>query len=712
MHHDPEDVVRFLGRLEIGDFAEGDPILESFRLASRDKKRLRFLRLAGPKTFRNAVQQNAQLLLDPNIPAVEFLLADPFGAPFLRRMDVEMKDATEIWRVRNDIVSFAERLVGLAKSNEAIGVAFHRSDIIWNLCLIGDDIAVVRAYHGPGTGHDASVEVLTLAEGARVRLAESFVEYYESVKRSENTRFVFSSAELQHLGPWPSLFKGNNVYADARRGDCLVKVLMTPEAQEAESAWLSAHTRNLRYLRPVPLDAKQVDDQRSKGGHGIRLRSVPGVTAHQLLLAVQQCAARSAETMGCAEYVVSAVARQAFDALREFRSLWTTEGTSTAALPLCAKPYPWRAKLRDAVTEALPLLVRDRVCIGGCLEEIDGLTERIELHLGTPFRDAQLKNRLIKLDDAALEDVQGWVVKTLLAMPEADVDKWLQEHTWDIDFETGCYLVTEWDDPLHILWADGLGYSSDTIASAGEDLLKAWLGIEDDQPGVRLITSFCRTLREACRRLWYAQVMPNTFATRYRDEDPSRVLRLAFGFAERIAPTKHLLEALSTCIRAWPPMTDRRDVLTVVARPPVRPPSARQRPYDVFIAYSRRDSGLVDRLKNAIELKGFSVFVDRVDVRGGQAFPEMVAAAIKESRVVIALLTENGIASDWVEREVHFAVESHKPLIPVCVDPASLPDRLKLPLGPRTRLDCAGRPFDALFDELWKAVAAVLQTPV
>jgi nucleoside 2-deoxyribosyltransferase len=87
--------------------------------------------------------------------------------------------------------------------------------------------------------------------------------------------------------------------------------------------------------------------------------------------------------------------------------------------------------------------------------------------------------------------------------------------------------------------------------------------------------------------------------------------------------------------------------------------------YKVFMSHSTRDQRLVIALANVLSKFGINVSVAEWYLTPGQRFDKKVFAEIENSDCVVALLTQNGIRSNWVQQEIGYALKSRKPLIPL-----------------------------------------------
>jgi hypothetical protein len=516
----------------------------------------RFLRLGGPRQFRAEIIQIVgptpqvttpayRLLLDDRIPEIEFILTNPNCEAFLTRLDAEGKSITEIWRVKEQVLEFSRGLLraGQQRAQRHFGpirLAFHTTDLIWNLGIAEGQYVVARAYYKSATGHDEHVAEIYLrplrADRPAARLAEALMAYYTSVKQDPRTDVIQTEAELATIGDWPSLFKGNAVLAvDDDAGAWIEKACPSETGDRAEQRVVACPLTDpcpWQYFNPVRLD-RRVQRTSPWKGQTLRLRRVNGMMASDLLWRLQRLAETVPELRPKLETVAGALTYQAFQALREFREAAAGEPAPTPAL----RPYPWEAKLVDALREAGRFIHDSQRDLAGCIEDGRTLGRALVKQAKQPFRDAHLKNRLIVLDpDAPVEEGLAALVRWLpKAEPHAIFER-LRQSTYDIDFETCLWTVTEWDDPLHILWSLPLPLSGRKTAQDSSRLFKPWWPV----PAGALEqlnmwqTLLARSLREYCRRLWYGHVMPKTYLKRYQAEPRDLYLDLALAAARHV----------------------------------------------------------------------------------------------------------------------------------------------------------------------------------
>lgn len=98
--------------------------------------------------------------------------------------------------------------------------------------------------------------------------------------------------------------------------------------------------------------------------------------------------------------------------------------------------------------------------------------------------------------------------------------------------------------------------------------------------------------------------------------------------------------------------------------------------YDVFISYSRADykdpetgellpNSPVSLVKELLDELGVRYWIDEKGIYSGSQFMNEIAEAIDQSRIFLFISTENSNKSQWVERELAFAVEQNKVILPI-----------------------------------------------
>lgn len=104
--------------------------------------------------------------------------------------------------------------------------------------------------------------------------------------------------------------------------------------------------------------------------------------------------------------------------------------------------------------------------------------------------------------------------------------------------------------------------------------------------------------------------------------------------------------------------------------------------YDIFISYRRKGGEfLAHSLYEKLCSDHYSVFLDTESLRSGK-FNEQLLQVIDQCSDVIILLSPHSLdrslknADDWVRREIAYALQKNKNIIPVFLEDFELPDQL------------------------------------
>lgn len=90
---------------------------------------------------------------------------------------------------------------------------------------------------------------------------------------------------------------------------------------------------------------------------------------------------------------------------------------------------------------------------------------------------------------------------------------------------------------------------------------------------------------------------------------------------------------------------------------------------DIFISYSRKDIAIAREIKKKVETKtSVSCWMDMEGIESGSQFQDVIISAINEAKIVLLLLSENSMQSPWVKKEINYAHEKHKKVVPINID--------------------------------------------
>ena len=93
-----------------------------------------------------------------------------------------------------------------------------------------------------------------------------------------------------------------------------------------------------------------------------------------------------------------------------------------------------------------------------------------------------------------------------------------------------------------------------------------------------------------------------------------------------------------------------------------------------FISYASTDASFAEKLRNSLLTEGINVWLDRHDGHAGE-LQHQIWRAIQVHRVVLLVLSEQSVKSDWVENELEMVrekekSEGHPVLCPIALDDA------------------------------------------
>ncbi len=91
--------------------------------------------------------------------------------------------------------------------------------------------------------------------------------------------------------------------------------------------------------------------------------------------------------------------------------------------------------------------------------------------------------------------------------------------------------------------------------------------------------------------------------------------------------------------------------------------------HEIFISYSREDKATVlPYVKQISEAVGKKCWIDLNGIESGVEFEEVIIKAIDECQVVLFMLSDSSLLSKWTKREVIYAEDEGKRIVPVLVD--------------------------------------------
>src|SRR5262245_1619098 len=96
--------------------------------------------------------------------------------------------------------------------------------------------------------------------------------------------------------------------------------------------------------------------------------------------------------------------------------------------------------------------------------------------------------------------------------------------------------------------------------------------------------------------------------------------------------------------------------------------------HDVVVSYSRSDADRVRPVVRRLEEAGVAVWLDRDDIAGARLWGAEIAAAIDSCKVLLFMASSASIVSKGVIREVAVAYDAEKAILPLHLEPITLPN--------------------------------------
>ena len=96
-----------------------------------------------------------------------------------------------------------------------------------------------------------------------------------------------------------------------------------------------------------------------------------------------------------------------------------------------------------------------------------------------------------------------------------------------------------------------------------------------------------------------------------------------------------------------------------------------------FISYSRADSEFALELANELRSSDFNIWLDQLDIPPGGRWDDEVERALRYCDIFMVILTPHSIDSNNVKDEIGYAIDSNKRILPVLLENAAVPFRLR-----------------------------------
>lgn len=109
--------------------------------------------------------------------------------------------------------------------------------------------------------------------------------------------------------------------------------------------------------------------------------------------------------------------------------------------------------------------------------------------------------------------------------------------------------------------------------------------------------------------------------------------------------------------------------------------------HKVFISYSRRDKETAEHLCNILKENGIEYWIDKEGIYSSSNYKELIVDAIEVSKAVIFISSTNSNASINVIREIGYAVNMNKPILPLMLDDTPYAKSIRLDISDIDQID-------------------------
>lgn len=141
--------------------------------------------------------------------------------------------------------------------------------------------------------------------------------------------------------------------------------------------------------------------------------------------------------------------------------------------------------------------------------------------------------------------------------------------------------------------------------------------------------------------------------------------------------------------------------------PPLPSATHDPRPATVFISYHRESAtAFANQLMDDLVVVGHRCWVDTVAIKGGEEWIKAIVAGLTQSYALVVLVNEAALQSHWVRKEILFAVEKRKLIIPIFLSADISPEDAFLLLDAQ-RLNS----FDCAYPDLLAKLLRALPPP-
>ncbi len=126
--------------------------------------------------------------------------------------------------------------------------------------------------------------------------------------------------------------------------------------------------------------------------------------------------------------------------------------------------------------------------------------------------------------------------------------------------------------------------------------------------------------------------------------------------------------------------------------------------YEIFISYSSKDKEVVNSYSDYLQSQGYEVWIDQEGISHGHTFPKVIADAIQNCRLLLFFSSKNSNMSKWVKREIVYADNHDKTIIPIRIDDSEYDQSLQLLLSGVEHINASKEKPELVKQQLLKSI--------
>ncbi|MEZ2233408.1 TIR domain-containing protein [Microcoleus sp.] len=87
----------------------------------------------------------------------------------------------------------------------------------------------------------------------------------------------------------------------------------------------------------------------------------------------------------------------------------------------------------------------------------------------------------------------------------------------------------------------------------------------------------------------------------------------------------------------------------------------------VFVSYSEQDKATMEKIRNSLRRESLTVWTNTTDIQTGEDFQSAIDRGIEQTDNLVYLLSPDSVQSEYVRKEIDYALSLHKRIIPILV---------------------------------------------